>query len=129
MPLRPIKPPAPPEALIPWVLLSDQPSAGPGHRETLPNREVPERPLVFEAIPSLVSAFETYVNGPWKRWTEAEKPRRASIGIYDKLFNLLQTVETEGAETASELVWGIGLAVWNKEGKRVRYPLVSGLVQ
>jgi hypothetical protein len=127
--LRPIKPPAPPTALIPWVLLRDNPPAEPSHRETLPNPDVPEKPMVFEELPGLVSAFETYVNGPWKKWAEAEKPRRTSIGIYDKLFNLLQTVETEGAETALELVWGIGVAVWNKDGKRVRYPLVSRLVE
>jgi hypothetical protein len=127
--LRPIKPPAPPAALMPWVLLSDQPSAEPGHRESLPNPEIPVKPLVFEEIPSLVSAFETYVKGPWQKWAETEKTRRASIGIYDKLFNLLQTVETEGAETAIELVWGIGVAIWNKGDQRVRYPLVSRLVE
>jgi hypothetical protein len=127
--LRPAKPPTPSAALIPWVLLSDNPTSEPSHRETLPNPEVPETPLVFDEIPSLVSAFETYVDGPWKKWVETEKPRRASIGIYDKLFNLLQKVETEGAETALELVWGIGVAVWNKDGKRVRYPLLSRLVE
>jgi very-short-patch-repair endonuclease len=127
--LRPTKPPVPPAALVPWVLLKDQPAAEPGHRESLPNPETPEKPLVFEEIPSLVSAFETYVKGPWQKWAETEKPRRTSIGIYDKLFNLLQTVETEGAETAIELVWGIGVAVWNKGAQRVRYPLVSRLVE
>jgi transcription elongation GreA/GreB family factor/very-short-patch-repair endonuclease len=127
--LRPAKPPQPPAALVPWMLLRDNPSAEPDHRETLPNPEIPEKPLVFEENPSLVSAFQTYVNGPWKKWAEAERPRRTSIGIYDKLFNLLQTVETEGAETALELVWGIGVAVWNKDGNRVRYPLVSKLVE
>ena len=127
--LRPAKPPSPPAALIPWVLLGDQPSVAPTHRETLPNPNKPEKQLVFEEIPNLVSAFENYVNGQWKKWSEAEKPRRASIGIYDKLFNLLQTVETEGAETALELVWGIGVAVWDKKDKRVKYPLVTRLVE
>jgi hypothetical protein len=83
--LRPAKPPTPPAPLIPWVLPRDNPSVEPSHRETLPNPEIPERPLVFEEIPSLVSAFETYLNGPWKKWAEVEKPRRKSIGIYDKL--------------------------------------------
>ena len=127
--LRPAKPPAPPPALIPWVLLRDNPSAEPNHRETLPNPDVPEKPLVFEEIPSFVSSFETYVSGPWRTWAEAEKPRRESIGVYDRLFNLLQTVETEGAETGLELVGGIGVAMWNKDGKRIRYPLVSRLVE
>jgi hypothetical protein len=44
------------------VLLRDQPSAAPSHRETLPNPDEPEKQLVFEEIASLVAAFETYVN-------------------------------------------------------------------
>jgi very-short-patch-repair endonuclease len=127
--LRPTKPPPPSAALTPWLLIKDDPAAEPMHRETLPNPEVPEKPLVFEEIASLVGGFKDYMEGPWRTWAEAEKPRRKSIATYDKVFNLLQTIETEGAETALELVWGIGVAVWDKDGKRVRYPLVSRLVE
>ena len=84
---------------------------------------------MFEEIATLTSALHSYVEGPWCKWAESEKPRRRSIATYDKLFNLLQTIETEGAETALELVWGLGVAVWDKDGKRVRYPLVSRLVE
>ncbi|MDD5200921.1 MAG: AAA domain-containing protein [Terrimicrobiaceae bacterium] len=127
--LRPKKPPTPPVALIPWLIVRDDPSAEPSHRETLPNPETPEQPLVFDEDLSLVSALESYRTESWREWSESEKPRRKSIATYDKLFNLLQTIETEGAETALELVWGIGVAVWDKEGKRIRYPLVSRLVE
>lgn len=127
--LRPSKPPEPLAALVPWIIVKDDVSSEPKHRESLPNPEAPEKPLLFEDNPMLLAAFKTFVAGPWRKWIESEKPRRESIAIYDKLFNLLQTIETEGAETALELVWGIGLAVWNKEATRVRYPLLSRLVE
>lgn len=127
--LRPIKPPTPPADLFPWTVVKDDPAAEPVHRETLPNPEAPERPLVFEEVANLVTAFDSYVKGPWRKWADTERPRRRSIATHDKLFNLLQTIETEGAETALELVWGIGVTVWGKDGKRVRYPLVSRLVE
>lgn len=127
--LRPVKPPPPPANLVPWVVVKDDPGTEPAHRETLPNPQTPEKPLRFEETASLVAAFAGYVRGPWRNWADTEKPRRRSIATYDKLFNLLQTIETEGAETALELVWGIGVAVWEKDGKRVRYPLVSRLVE
>jgi len=127
--LRATKPPAPHTDLVPWIVVKDDPGAEPVHRETLPNPKAPEKPLRFEEIASVVAAFAGYVTGPWRKWADTEKPRRRSIATYDKLFNLLQTIETEGAETALELVWGIGVAVWEKDGKRVRYPLVSRLVE
>jgi very-short-patch-repair endonuclease len=127
--LRPAKPPVPPTALIHWLIIRDDPMAELSHRETLPNSEKPEEPLVFEDDSARVTALEGYRTGSWREWSEAEKPRRKSIATYDKLFNLLQTIETEGAETALELVWGIGVAVWNKDEKRIRYPLVSRLVE
>ena len=86
-------------------------------------------PLAFDELEEVVAAFDAYVRGPWERWAENERPRRRSIGFYDRLFNLLQTIETEGAGTALELAWGVGVAVWEHGGKRVRYPLVSRLVE
>jgi hypothetical protein len=127
--LRPVKPPPPAAALIPWLFVRDDPSSEPTHRDELPNAETPEEPFIFDEVPGLSSAFEGYVDGAWAAWAETEMPHRKSIATYDKLFNLLQTIETEGAEIALELVWGIGVAVWDKNGKRVRYPLISRLVE
>lgn len=127
--LRSSKPPAPHPDLIPWIVLKDDPTTEPAHRESLPNPESPEKPLVFEEIAGLVARFEAYLREAWRNWADTEKPRRRSIAVYDKLFNLLQTIETEGAETALELAWGIGVAVWDTAGKRVRYPLVTRLVE
>lgn len=127
--LRTEKPPTPHESLIPWIILKDDPSCEPSYRETLPDPAAPGEDLVFEENEALVGAFKAYRYGPWPKWAEAESPRRKSIDVYDKLFNLLQTIETDGAQTAVELVWGIGTALWNRDGKRIRYPLVSRLVE
>ena len=127
--LRKMQPPLPHGDLIPWIVVKDDPTVEPVHRETLPNPDEPQEPLVFDEIASLGIALDAYVSGPWRKWADSEKLRRRSIATYDKIFNLLQTIETEGAETALELVWGIGVAVWEKDGKRVRYPLLSRLVE
>ena len=127
--LRAAKPPAPAAALVPWLIIPDDPTKEPRWRETLPNPENPEKPLRFDESTTLQSHFAAYLNGPWNKWSVAEAPRRKSISIYDKLFNLLQTIETEGAETALELVWGIGVALWQTDKHRVRYPLLSQLVE
>jgi hypothetical protein len=87
------------------------------------------QPLRFDEIPELQSMLEAYLRGPWAKWASMEIPRRKSISIYDKLFNLLQTIETEGAETALELVWGTGVALWQTDKHRVRYPLISHLLR
>ena len=126
---RPVKPPPAAAALVPWLIIPDDPTKEPRPRETLPNPEDPEKPLIFDESEALISQFAAYLRGPWSKWSVAEAPRRKSIFIYDKLFNLLQTIETEGAETALELVWGIGVALWQTEKHRVRYPMLSQLVE
>ena len=127
--LRASRPPAVPAKLLPWLVVPDDPSKQPQHREVLPDPKDAEHDLFFEDDPMLAEALQAYLEGPWLKWATIEGPRRKSIGIYDKLFNLLQTIETEGAETALELVWGIGVAVWNTGKHRLRYPLLSLLVE
>ena len=57
----------------------------------------------------------------------AERPRRKTIALYNKLFALQQTMAIEGAETPIELVWGMGVALWKKDGARttVKHPLLT----
>jgi hypothetical protein len=127
--LRASRPPAIPAKLVPWLVVPDDPSKQPQQREVLPDPKDAQQDLFFEDDPALIEALQAYLEGPWAKWATIEGPRRKSIGIYDKLFNLLQTIETEGAETALELVWGIGVAVWNTGKHRLRYPLLSLLVE
>ena len=127
--LRTNKPPIPDTSIIPWLVIPDDPTREPGIRESLPNPADISVPLLFEADPALQSSYKIYLEEVWIPWSKGEIPRRRSVAIYDKLFNLLQTIETEGAESALELVWGIGVAVWQTEKQRVRYPLLGQLVE
>lgn len=128
--LRPKKPPQLPDELVPWVVVSDDPSREPHRRESIPHPTVPDQEIDFDDAPERETAFAAYLDKQWSEWSTIEKPIRRSIGYYDKLFNLLQAIETEGAETALELVWGMGVAVWKPEKhSSVRHPLLCRLVE
>lgn len=128
--LRPKKPPQLPDELVPWVVVSDDPSREPYRRESIPHPTEREQEINFDDAPERETAFVAYLNNHWSEWSTIEKPIRRSIGYYDKLFNLLQTIEIEGAETALELVWGMGVAVWKPEQHQaVRHPLLCRLVE
>ena len=128
--LRPTPPPSLPLDLMPWVVISDDPSRKPHRRESIPHPTEPEEQINFDDSPEREAAFAAYVDERWLEWSDVEGPKRRSIAFYDKLFNLLQAIETEGAETALELVWGIGVAVWKPENHpAVRHPLLCRLVE
>lgn len=122
-------PPTPPAEISRWVVISDLPDVLPTHRESIPDEDDKELFLIFEDQEEVKASFEAYKKGVWQKWADSEKPRRQCISLYEKLFSLLQTIETEGSESALELVWGMGVALWIKEGKRVRYPILSRLVE
>ncbi|MEK7469880.1 MAG: AAA domain-containing protein [Planctomycetota bacterium] len=75
------------------------------------------------------SQFSDYLDSEWRPWAEREKPRRRSIQLYSKLFTLKQQLEGGIVESQIELVWGAGICVWNCDGMRVAYPLVTRLVE
>ena len=127
--LRPARPPLPPSDLAPWCILRDDPAVEPKCRETLVIGPEPENVERLEDRPEIASALDRYRAEQWATWTRLELPKRRTITLYDKLFNLSQTIEGEGAESPTEFVWGIGVAVWNHEQRRVRYPLLSQLVE
>lgn len=128
--LRPVKPPLPPEEISPWIVVSEDPANEPHRRESLPSPSEPDAIENFDDDLNREIEFTIYLEGQWAYWSATELPRRKSIAIYDKLFNLLQAIETEGAETALELVWGIGVSLWKPENHpALRYPLISRLVE
>lgn len=78
------------------------------------------------------SALKSYVE-LWKAWAESEKPRRRTISIYGDLFALRQQMEAEETARPTELVWGIGVAVWrlsfNGTPFSYSYPLLTQAVE
>lgn len=44
--------------------------------------------LRLEDRPKIREAAEAYCSGPWAKWAEVEKPRRRSISVYQRLFEI-----------------------------------------
>ena len=83
----------------------------------------------LEDNPQVTATFERYVAEVWLPWTLRERPRRRSIALYQKLFELVQVVELGGPDQAVELVWGIGLSRWVKDACSIDLPLIECLVE
>ena len=73
--------------------------------------------------------YTTYLTTKWRPWAEEEKRRRRTIRLYSHLFTLKQQLEGSIVEAQIELVWGVGLGIWDCNGAHVRYPLVGRLVE
>jgi hypothetical protein len=157
--LKRIDPPAVPEPIWEWIAVGRDPLKAPVTKTlrtvTLPRAEAdrlvaeakvdradvlptlkPDGPgercdVIFriERLADIQHMVHEYMNGPWARWAEEERPRRETIAIYDKLFALQQALESQGAEESLELVWGIGHARWRAEGWEIDHPLIEQLVE
>lgn len=116
------------DLLKPWVTLSKSPEKSPEIKQEahlLAPGEEPKRERLQDR-PDVRAQFDWYMEYMWKPWSQTERPRRKAISIYNKLFALQQAISSEGAETALELVWGIGHAIWKKAGHPtpVKHPLL-----
>lgn len=126
--LKEISAPEPDDTLKTWVSLPRSPDKIPELKSEFVTyeggREVARERLVDH--PEVKERFDWYVENQWQPWAAAERPRRKSIAVYNKLFALQQAIASEGAETPLELVWGIGMAAWKKDGfaTAVRHPLL-----
>jgi AAA domain len=85
--------------------------------------------LRLEDRPIVVEALETYCAGPWAKWAETEKPRRRSIAIYQRLFEIAQRLLQSGGSESIELVWGIGIARWNRQSEHIDIPMIERAVE
>ena len=124
-------PPSLREEIIIWVTLKDDPKARPEHIDSI---EVPPvdgeeegGTIMFDH--ELEAAFDAYVEHEWVPWAESEAIARRCIALYEKIFHLQQTIENAGAETPTEIVWGMGMAVWNAKGQKICHPLVTQQVE
>jgi len=127
--LQEIAPPELDEQLKLWVALPKSPDKSPELKSEAVTydgkREIGREQLTDH--PEVQELFNWYVENQWEPWAAAERPRRRTIARYNKLFSLQQAILSEGAETPLELVWGIGYAVWKKEGfaTPVKHPLLA----
>lgn len=132
--LNEIAAPDPGEGLTIWVNLPKKPEEMPKLKAEYTESVVRDGVLVHvvhrvEDFPEIERHFNWYVDNQWAPWSASERPRRATMRMYQKLFALQQKLALEGSEL--ELVWGLGYAAWKKQGAStaVRYPLLFQLCE
>ena len=64
----------------------------------------------------------------WTPWAETERPRRKSIALYQKFFEVAQLLAA-GNLDQSELIWGIGLSKWRTPVAEVDLPILTRSVE
>ena len=69
------------------------------------------------------------ISGPWTNWSTVELPRRRTITLYQVLYKIFQLLEVGGAESPIELMWGVGVVRWEKDGHAVERPLLERRVE
>lgn len=130
-------PPAATEPLSPWTSVSKNPDVPPKLRASIVrNAGGPQEQLVTWSDivgaekTELQAAWDQY-QARWQRWAEVEKPRRQTITLYSQLFALEKTFEVESSAKPIELVWGVGVSLWNVPGAaaKIEYPLITQLVE
>src|SRR6202021_840629 len=73
----------------------------------------------------IAPAINVWIAGPWTAWSVAELPRRRTIALYQVLYKIFQLMEVGGSESPIELMWGIGVVHWQKDGRIVDRPLLE----
>lgn len=131
-------PPAAEDAeLVVWLTYRDDPKSEPRLKTEvagavlveaglIPAEDAPER-VAFDdfAEREMVDLlFDEWRKGAWVSWVETETPRRETIALYNALFMLRQQLEGV-SDIPLELACGIGFATLFRDGKRLRYPLLT----
>ena len=136
--LQPTYPPDPSEDLIDWIDLKKDPDKIPALKRTIVvsaidaedqmiSRQSGNGTIVLnlEDVPEIEHAFDKYVEFKWSPWAEKEKLRRFTISLYEDLFRF----QHHSTDQALELVVGIGILRWKKQGENVNYPVITKTVE
>lgn len=94
-----------------------------------PGEDLRDVVLRLERFPEAKAKVQDYVAKAWTEWAEAERPRRETIDIYDRLFSLQQALKLEGSDRPLEVVWGMGVARWKLPPNELDHPIVEQLVE
>ncbi len=125
--LKEIQAPDPDEKLAPWITIHKTPAKAPELKPSIETPTSPEMPDQAKARAEIRERFDWYIENQWTPWAAAELPRRKTIHRYNQVFTVQQAIASDGADTPLELVWGIGMALWKKEGKgsTLKCPLIT----
>lgn len=83
----------------------------------------------YDKAEQVRAQLASYLDTRWRPWAKEENLRRKTIRLYSQLFTLKQQIEGGIVEAQLELVWGVGIGIWNSDGTAVGYPVVGHLVE
>jgi AAA domain len=70
-------------------------------------------------------AIDKWIAETRSEWSIEEIPRRKTISLYQRLYKLFQLLQIGSAEGAIEVIWGVGLVRWQKDGAIIDRPLLE----
>jgi hypothetical protein len=73
--------------------------------------------------PGLAARLDAYVAGPWTRWAQAERLRRRTMAIHARLSDIIPFGDR--ADRSDEIVWGIGVSRWRRDGNEILLPVLE----
>jgi hypothetical protein len=73
--------------------------------------------------PSLAARLNAYVAGPWSWWARTEKLRRRTMAIHARLSDIVPVGDR--TDRPHEIVWGIGVSRWRREGNEILLPVLE----
>lgn len=82
----------------------------------------------LEDRPNIREATNDYLASTWLPWADSERPVRKSIGLYQKFFELAQLNEIS-VDHPVELVIGVGVSRWIRDGREIDLPLIERLAE
>jgi very-short-patch-repair endonuclease len=94
-----------------------------GEPETAPPQY--DLKLRLDDHPELSQQISHWIAGPWSEWSALEIPRRRTISLYQAFYKVFQLLEVGGAESPIEVIWGIGVVDWHKDGRVIDRPLLE----
>ena len=80
-------------------------------------------------LPEFCELWQNYIDIQWNKWAEVEKPRRRSIDLYNKIYQIYQRLIALGDDTPIELVFGVGIARWLIQNTRINIPIIEQLIE
>ena len=81
--------------------------------------------LRLDDRPGVEANLQDWLATTWDHWASLEHGRRKTIAVYGQVYRLHQQLERGGQESAVEVVWGIGMVQWERDGYRIERPLIE----
>jgi very-short-patch-repair endonuclease len=82
--------------------------------------------VAFDAVPERTAALEQY-RAAWSRWAEAERPARAAMRVFERLYELKGKIDLESERL--ELVLGDGRLRWSRPEGTIDHPVLLQRVE